>query len=40
MVFYRCLEFLYRQQGAYLIVWSMLLTFLTTLVVYFIKKVN
>ena len=36
MVFHRCSVFFYRQQGVYKIVW--LLTFLTTLIVYSIKK--
>ena len=40
ILFHRCSVYIYRQQGVYWIVWSVLLTFLTTLIVYFIKRVD
>ena len=40
MVFHRCSVFFYRRQGVYKIVWSMLFTFLTTLIMCSIKKVH
>ena len=38
MVFRRCSVIFYRQQGVYEIVWSVLFTFATTLIVHSMKK--
>lgn len=40
MVVQRCLVIFYRQQVVYLIVSSLLLTFVTTLIVYSIKRIE
>ena len=40
MAFHRCSVFFYRHQGVYQIVWSVLFTSLTTLIVYSEKRVQ